>query len=352
MNIKKIILILSFFALLIIGIRLVVIPRLGVPIQRSVESSDLDKFESIDIRLSGMNSNLLYSFIPDGSGVIYIEDAKGRNTPESAKYIFYYLNFKKAKKEKIHEVTLHEDFRGELPFIYWLDKDLLLMGAQVYLGLCGPENPSGTALFNLRTKEKIPINCITRGRKENSSIYFQKFLKFYADYSNNKNFYRSYKLKYSTQYSNASYILVDSSLPSYLFGNYIDDRVTSKEKSAYKEFDKISKNALVNKQIQTQTYPQIYDRKIYSREREYYFVLKNVDYQGCAAVDCDQKQYLELYDLNNELIKNLYLGKVGMATIGAAYTGYVDFWSNDNKVVLVKNAGARDWFRLYLISPN
>lgn len=350
MKIKKPLTILLIITVIFISLCILIVRLLSVPKQES-ENSDLTKFKSADINLSSNNSGFLYSFIPDGSGIIYIEDVKKGSDYEAAKYLFYYLDFKSGKQEKIHEVAFHEDFRGEAPFIYWLDRNLSLLGGQIYLGLCGSENLNGTVLFNLETKEKKLISCVTRSRTEDSKIYFQNFLQFYTDYSKNKQFYNIFKVKYSTQYSNTSYVFVSNNYPIYLFGNYLDDRVYSEEKLVYDEFDRKSLGLLVNKEIQTQEYPHIYDERINSRDRKYYFILKNVDYLGCAAVDCDQKQYLEVYDSNDKLVRKLYLGKIGMGTIGPKYTGYVDFWSNDNKIVLIKNTGTRNQFRIYFIDP-
>jgi hypothetical protein len=313
------------------------------------EEDDLTTLKSIDLNFQSNNSELFYSFIPDGSGIIYVEDVKRGNTYDSEKYIFYLLNFKDGKQEKIHEVTFYENFEGEKPFVYWVDSDSSILGGQVYLGLCGYENPSGTVLFNTKVKEKILFNCVNRSRT--GEDYFQKFSDFYSYYSKNKQFYDIFRIKYSTEYSDTSYVFISNNHPIYLFGNCISDCATTKEKLLYEEFDKNSKDSLTNAEIETKDYPKIYDTKIYSRDKKYYFILKNVDYLGCANVDCPQKQYLEIYNTNGRLIRKIYLGKTGDYNIGPKYTGYVDFWSNDNKIILVKSMGGRSQFKIYFIEP-
>ena len=128
---------------------------------------------------------------------------------------------------------------------------------------------------------------------------------------------------------------------TYIFGNYDDERRYQEEISADEEMSIISKEILTNKDIQ-----KAENAKIYSKDRSYYFRLTTVDYLGCAKVDCDQKQYLEIFDSAGKPIKKLYLGKIGMGTIVPRQIGYVSYWSDDNKIVLIRYTGK---YKVYFV---
>ena len=127
--------------------------------------------------------------------------------------------------------------------------------------------------------------------------------------------------------------------PIYIINFNFENRFyTFEEQSAYDEFDLNSFDFLVNPDIPTLEYPKIYDRRINSRDSKHYFLL-NLGYH----------RYLAVYSSDNKLVRKLYLGRSNMPSDVPRFTGYVDFWSHDNKIVLIRKTLTPGTYGLYLI---
>jgi hypothetical protein len=328
----------------------IVIIFIGIFVVRLIttpDKEDVTQFKSMDINLSDKNTAFYYSFIPDGSGIIYV-DVVGVYGPnetnwDESKFLFYYLDFKSGSQEKIHEINFSENFHGKTPFIYWLKDNVALLGVQLHMGLCGIEN-SATVILNLNPREKTPVNCVIGS--ENGG-----FPQFYRNYLDHKQAYNIYRVDYAPRF--ASYVFYSKDNSTYLFSDYLYDGVLNAYVSfAYPgEFNNMPLTPLmVNEEFDTSGYyPKQYNKKIFSRDKQYYFIWKLVS--KSLLGDGPSESYLEVYNSNDKMIKKIYLGYSGQTTFPPSYTGYVNFWSNENEIVIIPNVdwNKRGQYKVYFI---
>ena len=333
----------------------------------SFPEEEITKFKSIDINFPGENTILFFSFSPDGSGVIYVEEIfEGHRPPKPNKYSFrfYYLDFKSGNQEMIHEIDLEEiESVTAEPLIYWLEPNLAFLGGKTYWrGVCESENSNTVALFNLETKEKKPTNCLEKGEIE-SEILFKNLSQFHSDYSKNKQSYKIFKINYYISHTGTGFVFVSNNYPEYFVSYYLDDvyyseNFPSEQSFIYGEFNAASLSPMKNKGIviDSNNY-EVIDKNIFSRDGNYYFKYSYVS-NGCSSLiifcaETTSKKYLEVYDSNSKMIRKVYIGDVGMSSgyYSPRYISYVDHWSNDNKIVLIENAGGTNHFKVYFIDP-
>jgi hypothetical protein len=327
-----------FIQILLIAIVIISVGIFIVP----PDKEEVTKFRSVDTNLS------YYSFIPDGSGIIYVDvvGVSGSETNwEQSKYIFYYLDFKSGSQEIIHEINFNENFHGKIPYIYWLKDNMALLGAQIYMGLCGSENSEeATVIFNLKLREKTPVNCVIASEND-------EFPQFYRNYLDHKQSYTIYRVDYAPRF--ASYVFFSKDNSTYLFSNYLYDGVLNAYASYIypDEFNKMPLTPLmVNEEFDTSGYyPKQYNKKIFSRDKQYYFIWK----LGFGFLDSPRKNYLEVYNWIGKMIRKIDLGYSGQMTSSPGYIGYVNFWSNENEIVIIPAVAwnNRNQYKIYFIDP-
>ncbi len=123
------------------------------------ETEDITKFESVDINLSDQSHSLYYSFVPNGSGILYVDTIfrADANREVSKEYLYYHLDFKSRETRVIHEIDF-PDNDSRSPVIYWQDAGMAFLGAESY-GECSPEFLSDGVKFNVDTNEKTSASC-------------------------------------------------------------------------------------------------------------------------------------------------------------------------------------------------
>ncbi|MBC7876048.1 MAG: hypothetical protein H7Y59_02660 [Anaerolineales bacterium] len=324
------------------------------------ESAKLEEFESIDINVSSNSIDLYYSLIPDGSGIVFVDVLQGKDPIQNpSKYIFKYFDFKTRETFEINEIVFNEEYnyRGQHPYIYWLDKNKALIGAQTYIGLCNPNILNSAVIFSPSNDNlQQPIECINRTKS--NETYDELFNQFYLNYSKDEKTYIIYKVLYKVQYSDASYILINNNGKSYVLGNYIDERVSGKEKLLYTEFDKISLGEMRN--VESYTYPPLKEvTKNHSIYKQYYFTEKVLfDCQGlaCFGGEWGGHSFIEIYNSFNEKVQTIYLGQSSMMG-GAALRpiGYEGYWSDSDQIIILRCSEYREHFcsqlKLFYIDP-
>jgi hypothetical protein len=266
------------FVILMIGFFAIYIAAFTLPFDIP-ETENITNFESVDINLPESYQEFYYSFVPDGSGILYVHMMPRENaSDETFRFIFYYLDFASRGTEIIHEA----DFTESTPVIYWRDARIAFLGAERFYGEC---SLNGSINFNLNTNQETPSDCSTGV-------------------------------------------------------------------------------GLMNPEVETRDYPHIYTRddldqrvEIHSMDGKYYFLWR-LEYD-CISLIClgevDAKNYLEIYNMNDEMIRRIYLGETGQMTTGPLHTGYVGYWSNTNQIVVIPSTAKRyvdhNDYRAYFIDP-
>lgn len=256
-------------AILMIAIFAVFVLPVDVP-----QTENITEFEYVDIKLPENSWEFYYSFVPDGSGILYIEGMQASN--DKSRFIFHHLDFASRETEIIYE----SDFDESTPAIYWRDTRVAFLSAKRSDGIC---SLNGGVNFNLNTGEKTEANCPGGAGLTNPEI--------------------------------------DSEHPN----------------------------------IITRSNPEQY-REIHSADKQYYFLWK-IEFD-CFLLTClgepSAKNYIEIFNAEDEMIRRIYLGETGQTSIGPNYTGYAGFWSNTNHIVVIPAIGV--WMRpmqykVYFIDP-
>jgi hypothetical protein len=128
------------------------------------ETEDITKFESVDIELSDNSDSFSYSFIPDGSGILYVDAIPVEYSGYlPAKFIYYHLDFKSKHLKVIHEIVIREnDFDQQdtrIPVVYWQGIKTPFLGIGSSYGDCSTDILYDAVTFNLNTNEKTPTAC-------------------------------------------------------------------------------------------------------------------------------------------------------------------------------------------------
>lgn len=273
-------------AILMIAIFAVFVPPVGIP-----ETEDITKFEHIDIDLPDNSYGFYYSFIPDGSGIVYVDSLPLEYSGyQPAKFIYYHLDFKSKHSRVIHEIVIPEiDFNQQVsntPVVYWWSARTPFLGVEGDYGQCTSEFLYDTITFDLDTDKKASAVCS--------------------------------------------------------FGT--------------------GGTGLTNPEIST-GHPQIFTlsnpkqyKEIHSADKQYYFLWK-IEFD-CFFLTClgepGAKNYIEIFNANDKMIRRIYLGETGQMSMGPIYTGYVGFWSNTNEIVVIPDVGS--WiqpisYKVYFIDP-
>lgn len=181
-------------ALTCISSKIVTLHNTQEPTATKIMVDDLSKFEYVDINSSNEIGTFTYSFTPNGSGIIYAyKEWTGHNKKRPLGYSFHFLDFKTKKQWIIHEIDFVDEIDQEAsshnsdqPLIYWLNPELVALGAVKFSGLCGPENSIGLAVFDLKSRKFIPATYVDSACSENSELYQQKISQLY-EYSAENN---------------------------------------------------------------------------------------------------------------------------------------------------------------------
>ena len=354
-------------ALTCISSKIVTLHNTQEPTATKIMVDDLSKFEYVDINSSNEIGTFTYSFTPNGSGIIYAyKEWTGHNKKRPLGYSFHFLDFKTKKQWIIHEIDFVDEIDQEAsshnsdqPLIYWLNPELVALGAVKFSGLCGPENSIGLAVFDLKSRKFIPATYVDSACSENSELYQQKISQLYEYSAENNEDLEIFQFIYSTSYSNAAYLFLDGNNTITVFVDSLSE--SSNRADLHYWLETITPASFyINENIDAVSSDSIHaqNNKIYSRDGNYYFIFtstpsdSDLNWWGKLNPmrETSSEEYIEIYSWDNKPIKKVPWGYSGMMPNPLAEpTGYIDFWSNDNKVVLVKAMEGGAYYLVYFI---
>ncbi len=328
-----------------------------------IKVDELSDFDHIDINVSvKFDDSLLYSFAPDGSGIIYAYQER-TSKRQTLKYAFYFLDFQTRKQWLINEIDLHDKLELEFsetsnakPFIAWLNPEVAVLGGEKYSGLCGPENSNGISVFNLQSRELMPVTYVDVSCAETSEIYDQQIAQIYEKYSSNKQNFKVYDIPFWTQHTGEVYVLLTDNGTIYLVGDsgysFLVDALQEITPDRFFSND----NLKIDSSIRYYTY----DQRIYSNDEQYFFTFTSAESSDSKCWICliipfretVSDRYMEIYSQDNRLIKKVHHDTLGMIYRPLPeFTGYASFWSNDDKIILIKDMEGGKYYRVYFIDP-
>lgn len=330
------------------------------PIATKIIADDISKFEYLDINSPYGIETFYYSFIPDGSGIIYgYKKWTGYNKYPPLGFTFHFLDFKTKKQSIIYEINFVDEIDQEVyslnPFIYWLSPELVVLGGDKFSGLCGPENSVGLAVFDLKSRKFLPVTYVDSTCSENGELYKQKLIQLYDYLAENNEDLKIFSLNYSTSYSKEAYLFLEGNNTIHVF---IDTWSTSSIESDYRLKIITPGSFYINEDIDIGYIRS--KQRIYSRDKEYYFMFTSAPSESDLN-DSDKinpfretipEEYIEIYSWDDKPIKKVLHDFSGLISSPSAHpTGYIDFWSYDNKIVLIKAMDGGVYYRVYFIDP-
>ena len=367
---KRIVYVLLFIlvvALTRVGSKIGTLHNTQEPTATKIMADDLSKFEYVDINSPNEIGMFFYSFTPDGSGIIYAyKEWTGNNKNLPLGYTFHFLDFKTKNQWIIHEIDFADEIDQQVSshnddqhFIYWLNPELVVLGADKFSGLCGPENSVGLAAFDLKSRKNVPVTYVDSACSENSEHYQQEIGKLYGYSAENSEDLKIFRFSYSTSYSIEAYLFLQGNDTVNVF---VDSwSASSLESDLHYQLEKITPASFyINDNIDVVSSDYIHTKKtkIYNRDEKYYFMFtsatsdSDLNWWGKLNPmrETSSEEHIEIYSWDNKLIKKVLYSYSGMMPNQLAEpTGYIDFWSNDNKVVLVKVMEGGVYYRVYFI---
>ncbi len=350
-----------------IGSKIVGFHTTQEPTSTKIIADDLSKFEYVDINSSNEIGTFSYSFTPNGSGIIYAyKEWTGHNKKHPLGYTFHFLDIKTKNQSIIHEIDFVDEVDQEVsshnsdqPLIYWLNPELVVLGAVKFSGLCGPENSIGLVVFDLKSRKIIPATYVDSACSENSELYQQKISRLYEYSVGNNEDLKIFQFIYSTSYSNAAYLFLEANNTITVFVDSLSE--SSNRSDLHYWLETITPASFyINENIEAVSSDSIHtqNNRIYSKDENYYFMFtsspSDSDLNWWRKLnpmrETSSEEYIEIYSWDNKPIKKVLYGYSGMAPNSLAKpTGYIDFWSNDNKVVPVKAMDGGAYYRVYFI---
>jgi hypothetical protein len=367
---KRIVYVLLFIlvgALTCVGSKIVTLHNTQEPTATKIMADDLSKFEYVDINSPNEIGMFFYSFTPDGSGIIYAyKEWNGHNKNRPLGYTFHFLDFKTKNQWIIHEIDFADEIDQQVSssnndqyFIYWLNPELVVLGADKFSGLCGPENSIGLAAFDLKSRKNVPVTYVDSACSENSEHYQQEISQLYGYSAENSEDLKIFRFSYSTSYSNEAYLFLEGNDTISVFVDTLSE--ASLESDLHYRLETVTPASFyINENFDVLSRDSIYAKKprINSRDEKYYFMFTSTPSDSDLpwwgklnpGRESSSEEYIEIYSWDNKPIKKVFYGYSGMIPNPLAEpTGYIDFWSNDNKVVLVKAMEGGVYYRVYFI---